>query len=81
MFTLEEFTNFLGWCTLLNIIVLVFSALMLVLMKDCVAKIHANMFGLEQGKLPMLYFQYLGNYKIIIIAFNLVPYIALRMML
>lgn len=39
---------------------------------------HSKMFGLEEKELGSLYFRFLAYYKIVVIAFNLVPYFALR---
>ena len=79
MFTLETFTSFLGWCAVINIAVLLFSTLAVVSCKGCVAKIHSKMLGVEEEKLPVLYFQYLGNYKVMTLVFNIAPYLALRL--
>jgi hypothetical protein len=39
------------------------------------------MFGLDDTDLSRAYFQYLAQYKILIFVFNLMPYLALRIML
>jgi hypothetical protein len=39
------------------------------------------MFGLEDADLSRAYFQYLAQYKILVFVFNLMPYLALRIML
>lgn len=78
MYSLETVTAFLGWCSVINIGVLVVAALVIVAMRESMSKMHGSMFGLEQAELSSAYFQYLANYKIAIIIFNLVPYLALR---
>lgn len=75
-----ELANFLGWCTLLNLGLLVASTVALWVARKPVAKLHARLFGIDADKLPAMYFQYLANYKIAIIVFNLVPYLALRIL-
>ena len=72
------FINFLGWCTLINVGFLLVSSVLLFLFKDPISQIHHRMTGVEPDKLMSLYFQYLAHYKIFIIVFNLVPYIALK---
>jgi len=47
-------------------------------MRGSIGSIHASMFKLEQEDLSKAYFRYLANYKILVIVFNLVPYLALR---
>ena len=77
---LDEITLFLGWCTAINIGILTFSALVLFLFKDFVINTHSRLAGVSASQLPSLYFAYMGNYKIGILIFNLVPYIALKLM-
>ena len=78
MTSLETLTAFLGWCTLINFGLLIIAAVAIVLMRGSISGIHSSMFRLEQNELSSAYFQYLANYKILIIVFNLVPYLALR---
>jgi len=68
----------LGWCALLNIGILLFSSLILVIAGPACKRIHAKMFGLSEADLSRAYFQYLSQFKIAVIVFNLVPYLALR---
>jgi hypothetical protein len=78
MTSLEDFTKFLGWCTVINIAIYLVSALIMALMHAPMSQIHAMMFGLTDVDVLHTYFQYLGHYKIAILVFNLVPYIALK---
>lgn len=80
MFTIDTLTTFLGWCAVLNMGVLVFSTIALIFMKGMVSNLHSKLLGVEKEKLPELYFQYLGTYKIAIIILNIVPYVALKLM-
>lgn len=81
MYSLETITSFLGWCSLINIGFLIFTTLIIKVAVDPIARIHSNMFSVPESELPMLYLQYLSAYKIAIIVFNLVPYLALRIIL
>jgi hypothetical protein len=78
---LNQIMTFLGWCSVINIGVLVFSAVFLFIFKDFAINIHSKITGVSSSKLPTLYFSYMANYKIGILIFNLVPYIALKLML
>lgn len=80
MISLHELTIFLGWCTAINMGILIFSTLMTTLTKSFAANLHSKLFQLDPASLPKMYFEYLGHYKILIIVFNLVPYLALRIM-
>ncbi len=80
MNSLETLTMFLGWCTVINIGVLVVASIFVTLMRGPVARMHSKMFGLDDADLSRQYFQYLAQYKIAIFILNLVPYIALKIM-
>ncbi|MDA9826410.1 hypothetical protein N9B92_03270 [Porticoccaceae bacterium] len=79
--SIEQLTAFLGWCTLINIGLLLFSTLMIAVVKDFAINIHSKMFNLDPETLPAMYFEYLGRLKLLVIVFNLVPYVALRIIL
>jgi len=81
MTSLETLAAFLGWCTLINMGMLVFASLAMVSMRETMTKMHSSMFGLDDADLARAYFQYLAQYKILIFVFNLMPYLALRIML
>ena len=80
MNSIETIREFLGWCSVINIGMLFLSTIMLLTMRSWIIKIHANMTGVSEAELPAIYLQFLGNYKMLIIILNLVPYIALRVM-
>jgi len=78
MMNIETLTAFLGWCTVINIGVLIFTTIILVILREPITNIHSKLFGLNPANLPHEYFHYLGNYKIAVLIFNVVPYIALK---
>lgn len=68
-----------GWCAVLNIALLGFSSLMIISLKEKIIPIHQKMFSsISKEKIEELYFDYLAKYKIMVIVFNIVPYIALK---
>ena len=75
---IATFTIFLGWVSLINLGLLLFSTLYIYFFRAYAVKIHTKMFGLKEADASRIYFQVLGHYKILIIMFNLVPYFALR---
>ncbi|QDT31242.1 DUF6868 family protein [Thalassoglobus polymorphus] len=77
--SIDQLTQFFGWCTAINMGVLVVSTIALVFLTGPVSKIHSRVMGVQESELPPLYFQYLGHYKIAVLVFNLVPYIALKL--
>lgn len=79
MFTVEVVREFLGWSALINIGLLMLSAIFIVVFREMALKIHIKMFDLDKNYLLQSYFKYLAQYKILIIIFNIVPYFALRL--
>ncbi len=79
MSSLQTLTAFLGWCTVINIGLLMFAAVVLGLVRGPISQIHAKMYDLNESDLSRGYFQYLAQYKIAVLVLNLVPYVALKM--
>ena len=80
MIDIDQVTSFFGWCSAINLAIYTFSALYIALFRNFTVRIHSKFSGVDASKLPILYFQYLANYKIIILVFTVVPYIALTLM-
>ena len=78
--TLDQLTELLGWVSIINISILLFSTLALLLMRDFITSIHSRLFGLDTKDLGRAYVQYLGQFKIVIVTLNIAPYIALKIM-
>jgi len=76
--TVDILREVLGWCAVINMGLLLFSAIFVVLLRGPISRIHAKMFNLDESDLSLAYFQYLAQYKIAIIVFNIIPYFALR---
>ncbi len=76
----ELIQAFLGWCSIINIGLLLFSAIFVILLRDQVSTLHAKIFNLNKEDVFRAYFQYLAQYKILIIVLNIVPYFALKIM-
>ncbi len=76
--TLGQITAIFGWMTIVNILLYTYAAFFIVFKRDWIMGLHSRLLGVEQDGLETLYFSYLGNYKIVIITMNLVPWIALK---
>ncbi|NND82235.1 MAG: hypothetical protein HKN50_07395, partial [Gammaproteobacteria bacterium] len=76
MIDLSTLTTFFGWCTVINIAFYSFTALMLLVIRGPVIKLHSSLSGVAEERLPEMYFSFLANYKLAFIMFNLIPYLA-----
>jgi hypothetical protein len=80
MHSFELIQTFLGWCSVINIGLLAFSALIVILFREQISELHAKIFHLNKEDVFRAYFQYLAQFKILIIVLNIVPYFALSIM-
>ena len=81
MISIDTVREFFGWCTVINISILLIATIFIVFARTTVSNIHSKLFKLGDADLSHSYFQFLGQYKLAIYVFNLVPYIALRIMM
>ena len=76
----QTIRKFLGWCLVINFSILVFSWLVFLFAHDFVYQIWASQHNLTVEAYDAIYISIIGFYKILIIAFMLVPYFVLRIM-
>ena len=79
MIDLEVLTAIFGWCAVINIALLLFSSLWVTVFREFTKRLHSTLMQVDASELNAYYFQYLGNYKLLILVLNIVPYIALRL--
>ena len=77
----ELMTSFLGYCAVINMGFLLLSTVMILIFKKQVIEIHASMFGVKEKKFPKMYFKYLANFKLLVIVFNITPYLVFKFIL
>ncbi|MFK4784820.1 DUF6868 family protein [Fusobacterium sp. MFO224] len=71
--------SFLGWCSVINLGLYLFSVLIITIFKNPIAKLHSKLFNLDETSLHLEYFRFIGIYKMALIIFNIIPYFALVM--
>lgn len=76
---LSSLQNFLLWCLLINLGIYIFSAVCVMAMRRFMAGLHSKLFGISDDTASMVIYQYLGAYKLLLIVFNLVPWIAVQL--
>lgn len=79
--TQESLQTLLGWSTLLNYGLLLLWALIFIFAHNWIYRLHSRWFQLSPEKFDAIHYGGMAFYKLIIIAFFLMPYIALRIML
>lgn len=78
--TLAEITTFLGWCSLINIVLLLWTVMCLTVFRRPILQLHGAMLGLSEEDLARRYLDFMVQYKVLIVVFNLVPWVVLKIM-
>lgn len=76
---LEQLQSLFMWMTLINIGIMILSVVLINCLRSFIHQFHGKLFKLSKEQLNIILYSYLGIYKIGIILFNLVPYIALQL--
>jgi hypothetical protein len=63
--------------TIINIGIFISSALLGIVLRKTVCGMHGKLFGIDEDKVSIVLYGYLGVYRIFVIVFNIVPYLAL----
>lgn len=75
--TIETLTAFFKWCTILNAAILIYSSLFLCFAPGFVYRIQSKWYPISRETFDIIAYSYLGLFKVLFFAFNLVPYLAL----
>jgi hypothetical protein len=75
--TIDTLTNFFMWCTILNAGMFLLSLVLILALKNVAFKMHSKLFGITRAAYDATIYGFLGFWKVVIIVFNVVPWIAL----
>jgi len=76
--TFELTRDIFGWCALINIGFLLWWGLAILLFHDFIYRMHSKWFKMPVEDFDRIHYIGLAFYKIIVIVFALVPYLAMR---
>ena len=76
--TVEIVRGVLGWSALINYGVLIVWFLFFILAHDWMYRYHTKFFTLSVEKFDATHYGSMAFFKLLVIVFNLVPYLALR---
>ncbi len=74
---IQTVRSFFMWCTIINGGLLLFSFLTCAYAKDWVYRMHGNWFPMSRETFDVVIYCFIGIMKVIVLMFNLIPYIAL----
>jgi len=75
--TIYEIREVLGWCSLINVALMVVMFLILWQGRSWVYKMHSRMFPITESQFNVAIYSFLGVYKLLVYMFNIIPWIAL----
>ncbi|MGI9559051.1 MAG: DUF6868 family protein [Thermodesulfobacteriota bacterium] len=78
MMTLEEFRAVLGWCALINYGLIILWLLFFKMAHGWMHKLHGKFFNMTPENVDSSHFKLMGIFEILVLIFNLVPYLVLR---
>ena len=76
--TVDVVRDVLGWCAIINMGLLLWWFLFMTIAHDWVYRVHGKWFGLSLESFDSIHYAGMAFYKICILLFNIVPYLALR---
>ena len=68
---------FFMWCTILNGGLFILSSLICTFASDWVYRIHSKWYPIPRDAFNVAIYSFIGLFKVFVLMFNLVPYIAL----
>ncbi len=74
----QKLTEFFKWCSIINVALFLVSVLMLMIASDFVYQMQSFFLTIPREAFDVAIYSLVGIYKIIIIVFSIVPYVALR---
>ena len=74
---IQTLTSFFMWCTILNLALLTFSSIMCIFFADFSYRMNYRFFSISREAFNVALVSFIGLFKIFVIVFNIVPYIAL----
>lgn len=78
--TLDTLQVFLGWCSVINIGILMFWFIIIIVARDFIYTVHSRWFKIPRDRFDAIHYNAMAYYKLTIFIFNLVPYFVLLIM-
>ena len=78
--TVDLVTTLLGWCLVINVVMMIVAAVAVMVFRAPVMRMHGKLFGLSEDDFARAYFSYFAHYKIVVLVFNLAPYVVVKLL-
>ncbi len=80
MNSLQAWTSFFGWMTIVNIGIYLITVVALMAMRDFAYRMNARIFKIDEADVAKETFRYIGFYKLAITVFCFAPWLSLKLM-
>ena len=74
---IQTLTSFFMWCTIINAGLLLFMALIYLLAPNLVYRLQSKWVSISRETFDTVFYSFIGFFKVLVIVFNVVPWIAL----
>jgi len=74
---IQTLTAFFMWCTIIDLGLFAWAAIWFLLAPDLTYRIQTKFFAIPRDTFTVIIYTFLGVFKIFILVFNVVPYVAL----
>lgn len=75
--TIEQIREMLGWCSLINGVLLIVMFVLVTAARPLVYKMHSKLFPITESQFNIAIYSFLGIYKLLVYVFNIIPWLAL----
>ena len=77
---LATLTSLLGWCSLINIGILLYWFMMFTQAHDWVYQLHSKWFQISVEQFDVIHYKAMAGFKLSIFVLNIAPWLALQIM-
>ncbi|MDX2417259.1 MAG: hypothetical protein QNK19_07350 [Xanthomonadales bacterium] len=74
---IQTLTSFFMWCTIINSGMLIFLALIYMLAPNVAYRLQSKFIPISRETFDVVFYSFMGLFKVIFLVFNVVPWIAL----
>ena len=74
---IQALTSFFMWCSIINIGILFFLALIYMLAPNLAFSLQSKFIPISRETFDIVFYSFIGLFKVIVLVFNVVPWIAL----
>jgi hypothetical protein len=79
--TMDQIREMLGWCTVINVVLMLVSWVIMLKLRAWAYSIHSKWFPITEQQFNVVVYSFFGLYKVLVIVFNIIPWIAISIVM